>query len=411
MRGGAALAAMRIGLFTGRITPKSGGGFTFERELLEALQMHADGTEHTITVFGLEAARPMFLDSPRIAYVSLHMPTVQRAWRLLQRLGTAFLRKLRDLRAPWRVDGWADDILAEHNVQLLWYLSPFDTLTREGPYIITVWDLQHRLQPYFPEVSVRGAWQWREGMYSSLLPPAALVITGTETGRREVETFYQVPSQRIRVLALPTPRFALEAAARTSGRMDVLDRIPAGYLFYPAVFWPHKNQVTLLLAAKVLREKYGKTYPVVLVGYNKGNQGHIQRLAAEWGLTGQVHFLGFVSREELAALYRRAFALVFPTFFGPDNLPPLEAFALGCPVIASDVSGAREQLGDAALLFDPADAEQLAEKILLLENDPALRATLLERGRKRAAQWSGADYVKKMFSIFDEFEKIRRCWP
>ena len=80
----------------------------------------------------------------------------------------------------------------------------------------------------------------------------------------------------------------------------------------------------------------------------------------------QIKILGFVKREELIALYENAMALVYATYFGPENLPPLEAFALGCPVIASSVPGSEEQIGDCALLFDPSDHSKLAEHILFI---------------------------------------------
>jgi glycosyltransferase involved in cell wall biosynthesis len=98
------------------------------------------------------------------------------------------------------------------------------------------------------------------------------------------------------------------------------------------------------------------------------------------------------------------------TFFGPDNLPPLEAMALGCPVIASNVSGAKEQLGDAALLVDPKKPEEIAEAIKSLSEDSALRQDLIKRGLIRAYRWTAQDYVKEIFSVIDNFEAIRRCW-
>jgi glycosyltransferase involved in cell wall biosynthesis len=132
--------------------------------------------------------------------------------------------------------------------------------------------------------------------------------------------------------------------------------------------------------------------------------------AEELNLSTQVHFLGFVPREDLLSLYHNAFALTYLTFFGPENLPPLEAFALGCPVIASNVSGAQEQLGNAALLVDPKDPNQIALAIKSLHEDISLRYTLIQRGLERAHRWTGKDYVKGVFSILDEFEPIRRCW-
>ena len=112
----------------------------------------------------------------------------------------------------------------------------------------------------------------------------------------------------------------------------------------------------------------------------------------------------------MVGLYRNAFALTYLTFFGPENLPPLEAFALGCPVIASDVAGAQEQLGECALLVDPKSPEEIASAIKSLRDDPDLRKTLVDCGFSRASRFTGRDYVRGVFRILDEFEPIRRCW-
>ena len=109
-------------------------------------------------------------------------------------------------------------------------------------------------------------------------------------------------------------------------------------------------------------------------------------------------------------MYQAAFALVYVTFFGPENLPPLEAFALDCPVIASSVSGAEEQLGDAALLVEPNKPESIADAIKDLLENPNKKKVLIERGRRYASQWTGKEFVQGVFSILDDFESIRRCW-
>ena len=67
-----------------------------------------------------------------------------------------------------------------------------------------------------------------------------------------------------------------------------------------------------------------------------------------------------MKRPELIALYRHALALTFVSYFGPDNLPPLEAFALGCPVITSAIEGVDEQLGNAALYVNPDSVSNLS---------------------------------------------------
>jgi glycosyltransferase involved in cell wall biosynthesis len=215
-----------------------------------------------------------------------------------------------------------------------------------------------------------------------------------------------VPSERIRVAPFPTPTFAGPESVPNQP-----PRLAGEYLFYPAQFWPHKNHANLLHALRLLRERDKLDLSLALTGSDKGNQPFVRDLASSLNLIDHVHFLGFVSREELASLYRHAFALTFVTFFGPDNLPPLEAFAVGCPVVASDVSGAREQLGDAALLVDPRSPEQIADAVLSLRRDPALRARLIQRGKDRASNVSARGYVDTILKWLDEFEPVRRCWP
>ena len=149
--------------------------------------------------------------------------------------------------------------------------------------------------------------------------------------------------------------------------------ITGDYLFYPAQFWSHKNHVNLLLALELLQSSLRRPLSVVFVGPDHGNLAHVKATVDRLGLADRVQFLGFVPREDLIDLYRQAFALSYVTFFGPENLPPLEAFALGCPVIASEVSGAREQLQDAVLFVDPTSPEQIAEAVVRLASEEGLQ--------------------------------------
>jgi len=279
------------------------------------------------------------------------------------------------------------------------------------PYITIVWDLQHRLQPWFPEVSEKGEWYKREVNFIQILQRASYIIAGTQAGQDEISCFYGIPKKRIRIIPHPTPDFVLNSIQNKESE-NIFNKfgIKKKYLLYPAQFWPHKNHANILLALEQVKEKYKIPLSVVFVGSDKGNFSYIQKMATSLQLYDDVHFLGFVSREDLVDLYQTAFALLYPTFFGPENLPPLEAFALGCPVIASKVSGAEEQLGDAALLVDPKSPEQIADAIYKLYNSPDIRKTLIEHGLKQAQKWTGHDFVRSIFSILDEFEAIRRCW-
>lgn len=149
---------------------------------------------------------------------------------------------------------------------------------------------------------------------------------------------------------------------------------------------------------------------VVFVGSDQGNLSHVRETVGRLGLADRVQFLGFVAQEDLIDLYRQAFALSYVTFFGPENLPPLEAFALGCAVIASEVSGAREQLQDAALFVDPASPRQIAEAVVRLASEEGLRQKLTDAGRKIASTRTPEGFVREALAFLDRFEAVRRCW-
>ena len=405
---------MRVGIFLGNQPPEIGGGYTFEAEVFQSLVKFGATSDHTFILCSWQKEPPPQLSSVRhIEFVSLHRNFRERLQSKLSRTAKAIINKLQHPRSQFKVQSanekFIKQLIESTNIEAIWSLGPY-SLTMELPYITTVWDLQHRLQPYFPEVSSEGEWNARESHNTTLLQRSAFILVGTNVGRAEVEGFYQIPPERIKVLPFPTPQFALNASDTSKEVFLEKYNIPDKYLFYPAQFWAHKNHANLLLAVKFLQDKYNLAFPVVFSGSDKGNQQHIRQLADELQLSKQVHFLGFVPQEDLISLYRNAFALTFVTFFGPDNLPPLEAFALGCPVIASKVRGAEEQLEDAALLVDPKDPEHIASAIKLLWDDIPLRQKLIERGFERAMKWTGQDYVKGVFSILNELESIRRCW-
>src|SRR5262249_3767166 len=113
---------------------------------------------------------------------------------------------------------------------------------------------------------------------------------------------------------------------------------------------------------------------------------------------------------DLVALYRNAFVMTYVSLFGPDNLPPLEAMALGCPVIASNVSGSEEQLGDVALRVDASRPEAIAAAIKSVHDDPSLRARLVAAGSVRARAFTGDHFIRGVFEILDELVPFIRCW-
>ena len=127
-------------------------------------------------------------------------------------------------------------------------------------------------------------------------------------------------------------------------------------------------------------------------------------------VSDRVRFTGFVGDAEIAELYRASLALVMPTYFGPTNLPPLEAFSLGVPVIYSDKPGLRDQVGDAALLVDLNDPGALAAAIVRIQDDPSLRDCLVTEGKRQLFKVTDEARLATLCKVLSDFRSRRICW-
>lgn len=385
---------MRVGVLSPIAPEGIGGGYTFEQEIFQRLLELAPGSKHELVIFENFRGSKTGNRSPNFKYVPLTRPL------------SDYL-VLRKRRFPWE-HKWIDNILRREKIEFF-LNTTFEAVTLSIPFLAIVWDLQHRLQPFFPEVSANGTWERREHFYSQVLQRAAFIIVGTEAGKKEVQRFYGVPDKKIRMLPHPTPAFALEEPA-TNHELLAKYNLPRDYVFYPAQFWSHKNHAAILRAIEHLKRVENWRLPVVFTGSDQGNESSVRQLVEQMQISDQVFFLGHVRRQTLQALYQNALALCYVSFFGPENLPPLEAFGLGCPVIAADVPGASEQLGDAAIRVNPASELEIAQALQLLSRDKAKREELIRRGKERARRFTGRDFAKGLFSLLDEFEPVRRCW-
>lgn len=407
---------MRVGFYFGReiySNAKSGGAFTFTQSIFR--QLCKTKTNHEICIFSDDADK--FNDSEHIKFVKINRFYPNSNESFIKRLFLKIPRKILRVLQNRKYKNALNKTVLENNIELMWFATPAYEQV-DITYVYTVWDLQHRLQTYFPEVSSGDIFEKREKSYNFIIPKASFVITGNDAGKKEISKFYNYPDNRIKTLPLPTPDFVLrEKFERNIELLCEQNFFPktrrslgVGWVFYPAQFWPHKNHIVILHAIKILKEKYGLDFKVVFTGADKGNLDYIKSKILEFGLENQVKFLGFVSVEKLVELYKNAFALIFPSFFGPDNIPPLEAFAMRCPVIAAEVPGSEYQLKDAALLFDPKNEIDLATAIKKLYEDTELRHKLIKKGFEIAQNWTSKEYVEGILKIVDDFEPIRRCW-
>jgi glycosyltransferase involved in cell wall biosynthesis len=229
--------------------------------------------------------------------------------------------------APWRLRRRFDGIDALH-----FPLSVMIPPVSRPPAVTSVLDIQHEFLPqFFSRAEVR----YRKVVYGWTVRRSRLVITISEHAAAAIAERLDVPTGRLRPihLGIDHERFRPGPEPRED------------FLLYPARAWPHKNHRRLFEALRLL-----PGMRLVLTGY-------------EGAVPEGVESLGRVSLDELASLYRRAAAVVFPSLYEGFGQPPLEAMACGCPVACSDVASLPEVVGDAARRFDPTSVAAIAEAV------------------------------------------------
>lgn len=343
----------------------------------------------------------------------LELSVISRAWvRLRTWLGNYLTLRIFKL---FQKTNSFENFFKKDNIDLIYFISPnnYAHSLEETNYITTVWDLCHRDDPEFPEVRWHRQFETRESNYKAILPRAVAVLVDSELGKKNIIKRYGLDDSRVHVMP-----FEASCASRTAaaGHIDEPEdiktkyRLNVPYIFYPAQFWAHKNHVYLLEGLKDLELKYGVQIGVIFCGGDKGNKPYVAQYALDLGLSYRVCFAGFVSDTEMGHLYKQSFALVMPTYFGPTNLPPLEAFELGVPVLYSDKAGLRDQVDGAGLLMDLKNPSSMAENLFRLWSQPDLREELIRAGHEKLTHLNKIDRAIILQKIVEDFYWRRLTW-
>ena len=407
---------MRIGLFLESSPWKQKGGFKQSLSTIELLTQKA-AVQHEFLVFTSSDDTRQILLKRGIKAICFK----EGIFRLIDRwsatvVGGAILRRLRRLGLR-RLGRHLDALLDDCRVDLVLFNEITDSVLRVGdhPFIVTIWDLCHRDLPEFPEAYTDRAFQRRERQLSNSLNRAVAVITDSSFCAQQIATIYQVDPTRIVELPFVPPLSVREFA---TGPMlipaEAIYRkydLPDRYVFYPADFTPLKNHLYILEGLVELQRRHGIILSAVFCGGGEPTHRRtVERQVQALGLTARVRFLGLVPDNDIPPLYKGALALVMPTYSGPTNLPPLEAVTLGCPVIYSDLPSFRKQMGDAALYCDLANTSSLADHLVSLIQDSALRDRLKKAGQRLVTEVAKIDYGQQLGPVLDKYAYIRRRW-
>jgi glycosyltransferase involved in cell wall biosynthesis len=253
------------------------------------------------------------------------------------------------------------------------------------PSILVIHDLQHINQPQ--NFSKHYLLFLKSIIYLSA-KRADGIITISQKVKQDITSHYKIKPDNISVI--------YHAADNTLFHMRNEDEIkavrekyglPENFLLYTASSLPHKNHERLLEAFKIIKDRYN-AMKLVLTGARDYGHDIISKDINRMGLGNDVIFLGWLPFEDMPAVYCSSRVFIFPSLHEGFGIPVLEAMACGVPVVCSDIEPLNEVADDAALFIDPYDPHDIAEGVSRILRDIELRESLINKGYKRAGEFS-----------------------
>lgn len=365
---------MRVGIDGRVLLGRKTGDRTYTFNLLRALQKL--DTPHELVLYLTREPDTLLRHDLQGYDIRVSPPTAPYLWTLF--------------RLPHLAREDALDVL---HVQ---YMTP---LRCPCPVVSTIHDISFRLHPEW--------FRFRDRVVMNTFVPRSIartsaLITPSQSAADNIAREYGYPRERIFVTPeAADSRFFENVGAIEARRCRDKFHIEGRYMLYVGNIQPRKNVARLIRAFETAREQHQLCDQLLLAGQFGWKCNDARRALKRAGQKGYVRHLGYVSDDDLPALYSEAVAFLFPTLHEGFGLPVLEAMASGTPVITSNTSSLPEVAGDAALLVDPADEEAITHAIGRMATDATLRRRLSEAGRNRAGEFSWSNTATATLEAFE----------
>tara|TARA_Y100000768_G_scaffold388948_1_gene389137 strand:- start:149 stop:1303 length:1155 start_codon:yes stop_codon:yes gene_type:complete len=375
---------MKIGVFISKRESSEGGGYTITEEILNTLinKIYSKGIGKKFFFLVSNDFNHSILNKlkkRKIKYVHIKENKILKKIIIFI---SHYFKKSNSLMNFFNIIKINNIFKKENCDKILLISSEYREILRI-PYIATVWDMQHETHPYFNEVSSFGKNLYRKIVNNSFIQNANKIIVGTKIGKLEIKKYTKF-NKKFVILPHPVSEIFLKEKKRKKS-------ITKQYFFYPANFWEHKNHINLIKGFKIFL-KDNKNFQLVLSGEKENNYRSVISSIEEMNISNNVKIVGHVDLKELISLYDNCYAVIYASFSGPENLPPMEALARKKILINSIYPGAKEQLKNFPIYFDPRLPNSIAN---------AMKKSLKKKSSKKEKQIN--DYLKsKQSKIYIE---------
>jgi len=268
-----------------------------------------------------------------------------------------------------------------------------------GRSVITVHDLNFLYYPRFLTAESR---RYYNDQIEWAVERADHILADSYATQSDLVSLLAVPEEKITVVHLAADASFRPLPAETARQGAAQYDLEPGYLLFVGTLEPRKNVPGLLLAYRKLLDDGVVEKPLVLVGGKGWLYEEVFERTAALGLADHVRFLHHVPDCDLPALYAAAGALAMPSFYEGFGLPALEAMSCGTPVVVADRSSLPEVVGDAGLLVDPDDPEDIAAGLVSVLNDEVEQGRLRRAGLERADEFSWRRVARETQTVYED---------
>lgn len=344
------------------------------------------------------------------AYKKPEMPTVQRSVfrRILAPVARPLLDKIRLELLPPPLPPPPQSVWPEVPVSDGYWESlgcdvihfPYQSHVVCGiPTVFNPHDLQHLHYPqYFSPQDIAS----RDTLYYSGCHFSNTIAVASEWVKQDITKQYAIHPDKIQVIPWAPPTQVIEAPIKEEiasvKEKYYLDR---PFALFPAMTWEHKNHMRLIEAYREACDETGMNLQIVCTGkQHDPHWSRIKNMLAKEGLNEDVKFVGLVPEKDLRCIYNLALFVIVPTLFEAASGPVFEAWNEGIPVSCSTVTSLPEQVGDAALLFNPYSVDDIKNALIRMTNEPALREELSRKGERRLQDFSWEQTAKAYRAVY-----------
>jgi glycosyltransferase involved in cell wall biosynthesis len=282
----------------------------------------------------------------------------------------------------------------------------FISLSKDVKFVITVHDISFLRYPDF--FSKRKNFWHRALPIKKLLERANMIVAVSQSTKDDLVELLNLPPEKIRVIYsgnnsdVPVVKKLKEANAYLEK-----NKINSRFILFVGNIEPRKNIINLIKAYNILRQEKPELNDVQLIIAGAPGWKH-KKIFTSWKQSpfkDDIKFLGYIDKYEKEYLYQTASVFVYPSFYEGFGFPPLEAMSYSLPVVSSNVSSLPEVLGNSALLVNPYKSEEIKEAIFLAITNDKLREILINRGRKKALEYTWSKTAKQYFNLFQELKE------